>query len=92
MNWLNNSDGFYDERKVSNGRHSLFEEKRFNKVINIHKMTKATNTDKNILGDENIYLPTTYSYYIYGERKIMISRVTKVLPEYFNAFESLTRN
>ncbi len=91
INWLNNEDRKYTLKEVVSGKGNIFEERDFNKVINTHRLEETSSADKNILLTDFEYMPTTYSYYIKKNRKIVMMRVTKTKPKFYHSFEIKNR-
>ncbi len=87
LNWLNNEDNDYVLKDVVRGERSIYDEKKFNKVINIHKLEETSPSDKNILLTNFEYVPTTYSYYIKRDRSIVMMRMAKIQPKFYSALE-----
>lgn len=91
LNWLNNEDNKYTLKEIIKAEKSVFDKKDFNKVINIHKLEETSSSDKNILLTTFEYVPTTYSYYIKKDRKIVMMRLAKIKPKFYHAFEIKNR-
>lgn len=91
LNWLNNDDNKYTLKEVVKGDKSVFEKRDFNKVINIHKLEETSSSDRNILLTEFEYIPTIYSYFIKKDRNIVMLRVAKIKPKYYQSFEIKNR-
>lgn len=91
INWLINDSGKYSKHQVINGKGRIFEDGDFTKVISTHKLEETSSSDKNILLTSFEYVPTTYSYYIKKDRDIVMMRVSKTKPKYYNSFEVKNR-
>ncbi len=87
LNWLNNNDGKYNIKDILKGKTSIYDEEEFNKLINIHRLEKTSSSDKNILLTTFEFVPTTYSYFINKNRNILMLRITKIKPKFYNAIE-----
>ncbi len=91
LNWINNDEKKYSLKEIVRGDKSVFMESDFNKIINIHKLEETSISDKNILLTKYEYVPTTYSYLIKKDRSIVMMRVAKIKPRFYQAFEVKNR-
>ena len=91
LNWLSNGDDSYNIKDIIKGKTSIYTDKKFNKLINVHKLEETSNSDKNILLTKFEYVPTIYSYYINKNRNITMLRVSKIKPKFYNALEIKNR-
>jgi len=91
LNWLDNSDGNYNIKDIIKEKTSIYDGNDFNKLINVHKLEETSSSDKNILLTTFEYVPTTYSYYINKSRKVLMLRITKTKPKFYNALEVKNR-
>lgn len=91
INWLNNEDKSYVLKNIIAKREDIFERRDFNKIINIHKLEETSSSDKNILLTTFEYIPTIYSYFIKRDRNIVMMRIAKIRPKYYNTFEIKNR-
>ena len=91
LNWLNNEDKKHTLKDVLSKNRSVFDDPDFNKIISTHKLEKTSPSDKNILLANFEYTPTIYSYFVKKNRNILLMRVSKILPKYYQSFEVKNR-
>ncbi len=91
LNWINNVDNKYSLKEVVRGDKSVFDEADFNKVINVHKLEETSSSDKNILLTTFEFIPTIYSYLIKKDRSVVMMRIAKIKPRFYQSFEVKNR-
>ena len=87
VNWINAKSKRY-KFEIERNPSSFVELKSFDKVIEQYRVEPVTNSDRRILGDEITHAPTAYSYFIKGNKELIMMRVVKTLPQYYK-YESI---
>ncbi len=86
INWIiNNNDKYSEEEKndLINGKTTLFEQKVFEKVYHKHFFQKPINFDNKLLRVNLEFIPTSYAYFLDEKNKIVMIRIYKTKPKYF---------